>query len=71
MKYLISIDFLSIIAVSHFVEIVLVQLTHKTSEVAMFEMLGQYRSREFIGIFDNERCSFIIPTKCVFECLVF
>ena len=68
---LIAIDFLPIIAVSHFVKVVLVQLTYKACEIAMLEVLGQYGSGEFVGILDNKRCAFIVPAKCVFECLVF
>lgn len=70
-RYLIAIDLLPIIAISHFMKVVLVQLTHKTCKITMLKMLGEDRSGKLVGIFDYERCAFVVPAKCVFKCLVF
>lgn len=37
-----------LLIVSNFVEVVLVELPHKTSKVAVLEVLRQYRFREFL-----------------------
>ena len=46
---------------SHLMEVILIQLAHKTGEVTVLEHVRQNLLREFANVLDNEAVSAAIP----------
>ena len=55
-----------LIVVSHFVEVVLVQLAHETGEVAVLEVLRQNVLGEFLVLRKFSQCAFCVGRSCAF-----